>query len=870
MSDRYVTVGIDHGTTNSGIAVMEEDRPRVIKPNGLDDVMPSAVYIDKRGRLLVGDAARKATMTGQDGDGNGYTGYKTHIGQDGRYDFAAARKVMTAPELGAVVIGKLLEAYRDEMHHTPRACVITVPAKFEQNACDGTRQAARLAGLLYYPLLQEPVAASLAYGFNTRDARAQWMVFDLGGGTFDVSLVLVRDGRMTVPEEGNAGDTQLGGRNFDRELMTYVLGQLSRQYRLGGFSEHNPKYRSAWGRLMLAAEEAKIELSRRQETVVEVDGTLCQDERGSDVKVEVAVTRAQYEKMIAPAVERAVTICQMLLKRNRLAAKQLDRLILVGGPTNTPYLRRVLSERLDIPLDTRIDPMTAVAQGAALHATTVEVPEELRPLLVNVPPNADAPEVALRVEYGRVSKLPTHWVTGMVEGEAVSGGLSVEIRRSDGLWSSGTLPIEDGGLFSTEILLIDQKRPTLSRFTTTVFDRSGNILTSVAEPEIWFPYPDVTSRQATSLRVAVRGNHADLLIRQGAELPARGTGQYTSARDVRRGSSEDILRIPVLESVTTLLGTEDDHADCCVHVGTLVIAGSDERMTIDLPRGSAIDVTVMTDESREISVLAEVELLDAEFKATFKPEAYEFDIEQVAKRFETLKESLERARKLQAEQPSPEVQEALSIFERQDVIGDIEKDLERAKEGERDARLRAYRRVLELAGTMNQINEMQKEARIRQHIQELTRAVREEDKPHMREIEGDLAAAVSSKDPKAMTAVEQSLHEMDDKVRRQPFGELLLDLFALSGQHVTLQQNEAFQRAEALFKKIKEKGGMSAMTFEDIQQMEEMHRELMRLHPDLPRLRQRKIEELTMQGHIGDGIGAGVDLSDIIKAGVSL
>src|SRR5262245_5410095 len=206
---RNVTVGIDHGTSNSAVAFIEDDKPVIIKPDGNGLVMPSAVYIDKRGRTLIGATAVQAMMTTGAAEGNGHTGYKLRIGQDDRYEFGAARKVMTAPELGAIVIGKLLQEYRTATNIDPKACVITVPANFEQSAIEGTRQAARKAGLVYCPFLQEPIAAALAYGFNVSQSRAQWLVFDLGGGTLDVSIVIVRNGEMVVPTEGHAGDTRL-------------------------------------------------------------------------------------------------------------------------------------------------------------------------------------------------------------------------------------------------------------------------------------------------------------------------------------------------------------------------------------------------------------------------------------------------------------------------------------------------------------------------------------------------------------------------------------------------------------------------------------------------------------------------------------
>ncbi len=859
MTNRYISIGIDHGTTNSCIAVMDSSKPRVIKPGAVESVMPSAVYIDRWGRKVIGRSAIQAMMMNEPDEGDGYTGYKIRIGQDDRYAFAAAQQVMTAPELGAHVIGELLKVYREQTRHDPNACVITVPAKFEHNACEGTRQAAKLAGLQFYPLLQEPIAAALAYGFSTTDKRAHWIIFDLGGGTLDVSLVIVREGQMVVPEEGHAGDTRLGGRKFDREVLSYVLGELSKQYSLKSFTENNPVYRGAWGRLMLEVEEAKISLSNREEAKVEVNGVLCKDENGKPVKVEVPITRTQYEKMIAADVEKAVHICQMLLNKNRLTGKDVDRLILIGGPTKTPYLKRVLHDRLKINLDDSIDPMTAVAQGAALYATTVELPEELRTMVAA--PGATNGQVQIRLEYERRSKLPTYNVAGTVEGAAVAGGgLSVEIKRTDGLWSSGNLPVDEFGMFSAEVMLIERDQPAFSRFTTTALDRAGKPLATVEEPEIWYPFPEGEVRLANSLRVAVRGNKTEVLIKQGTALPGRGSGKFETVKQIRKGSIEDVLRIPVLEAVTHLLGSEDEHADCSVHVGTLTIVGSDERVTRDLPAGSEIDLEIHQDASREIRAVAYVPLLDDEFEAVFKTGAFDVDVDQVAERFENLKASLEQVEKLQQEKPLPEVGKILKTLHDLDVIEQIGKELARAKEGERDSCYRAYRGVLELAGAMNQIHAEQISVRIEHQIEQLQSLAQQNEAQELARIKNDYQAARDSQGAPDLSQFERSLDELNWQVQQRPIFNLAHALFSFPETfRGTQEQLDSYKDGVELFKEISEirKNG-GRITQSHIDRAQQAFDRLLRNWPELPAWMAEEAKK------IGEGI-RDVDMSDIEK-----
>jgi len=826
---------------------MDGDKPRVIKPNPMHDVMPSAVYYDKRGRRFVGQSAVEA-MWGRGEEGNGHTGYKLSMGQDDRFEFSAARKVMTAPELGAIVIGELLRFYREETGDDPKACVISVPAKFDQSACDGTGKAAKLAGLLYYPLPQEPVVAALAYGLTQKDEHAQWMVFDLGGGTLDVSLVLVRNGEMVVPQNGHMGDTYLGGRRFDREVLAYALSQLSQDYDLKDFKEKSPKYGPAFGTLMLAAETAKIELSEKDSSVIQVNNVLCEDERGKPVKVSVPITRSQYEKLVARDVERAVHYCQLLLSRNRLSSRSVDRLILVGGPTKTPYIQQVLQDHLKIPFDTSsIDPMTAVAQGAAIHGTTVEIPRE-----ITWSSGVDKPlsEVELQLEYEAKSSLPTYCVAGKVNGPAVvEDGVSVEISRADGLWSSGQIPVDESGFFNAEVSLIAQETPTRSRFTTRVFNQAGELLSSVEEPEIWYPFPVVRVRLASSLLVAVKGNLTEKLIEHGSELPAHRTESFLTTKSVRKGNSDDVLRVTVLEAVTNLFGAEDSHADCNFHVGTLVIAGSDERVTQDIPLGSDIEVTLHEDESRTIRAQAYLPLLDEQFEGEFYRESFDFDLDEITERFETLKRSLSGSENLQLDYPISEVEQALADVRRLAIVESISKDLERAHAGEQNARNSAYKAILAFAGSLNHIHRLQVDAHVRHLIENLEPVLHDAEAKELAEIKSQYES-LSKSNTEQLLGLESRLLELDFQVRQRPLFDLTLDWGSFPPTfYGNAEQLESFRDAERLVLEITEQrrngGEVSQAQFD---QCARAHDRLLKAWPELLDWRSKKWKEVVDQG----------------------
>jgi len=862
MSKIFLKLGMDHGTTNSSIAVMESDGPRVIKVDGVDETMPSAVYIDRHGRTFVGSSAyRSIAMNKNEKEGNGYSKYKLQIGQDNEYEFRAAHKTMTAPALGGLVLGALLRAYRDESGEEPVGAVITVPALFEHSACEGTRKAAQLAGLKHYPLIAEPIAASLAYGFTAKDRRAQWMVYDLGGGTLDVSLVFVRDGLMDVPEEGHAGDNRLGGSFFDREILAYVLDQLGKQYALADFAM---KHGHAYGRLLIACEQAKIRLSMKTEATIEIEGVLCKDDRGADVSVSVPITRDQYEAMIAPEIEKTILICKNLLKANRLSPKDLDTFILVGGPTKTPYISKRLSEALDIEVKHTIDTMSAVAVGAAIHAATIELPAHLHQGAEVPPKPIEAGFVTVQLEYERTPRATPCTVAGRVQGLVDSCvGMRVEIKRSDG-WSSGDIPVAGDGTFVCDVALIDDGKPKKSSFVTRVFNSAGEMIASVAEPEILYPYSEVGGRLANSLLIATEDKRAVLLIPKGSGLPCKGKGRFVTTKPLKMGSGDEVLCIPVLEGVMNLFGVENSDPDCSVHIGSLIIRGKDLNLPHDLPVGSNIIVTLNANESREVTAQAYIELVNDYADGKIEGEGFQVAVKDVIKRFDEAKAILDEARTVHSQYPTEGLSERLKIIVDVRAVEDIEKEIERAKKGEMNALPRAHRRVLELIGSLRMIGEAQLEARIRQSIDQLQKAVRDYEIKDLDAIKEEWKQISAHKDAKGMKKILEMLHDLDGRVRKRPYFEVLLDLQATSNMSVTPVQHKVFTDSEEIVDRIAKKGGIEALSAQDLAELEKLHARFIELYPDLFERRDKVIED--MKNASKDGTWKIIPSSDVKQA----
>jgi len=786
----FIPCGIDHGTSNSGIAVMEKNGPRVIKPDGINPVLPSAVYYSNRGRLLIGQAAMQAILMESEG-GIGYTGYKIRLGHDDRYEFPGG-KVLTVPELGGIVISELMRAYRDDGNPDYGAAVITVPAKWEQPACAATLKAAEYAGLTFAQTLMEPVAAALAYGFAAEDKNVKWMVFDLGGGTLDISLMVIKSGRCTPLPEGNAGDALLGGRKFDRELLDFVLGPrkadpqydekmkncrrldpdyhpLREQYSLEDFSQETR--RSAWGMLSLAVERGKIELSEKDRTVIKCPQPF-EDAAKHWVKVEFPIERTVYEHLITSDVERAVLTCRHLLDKNRLKSSDVQRIILIGGPSKTPYVQQVLRDRLGIPLESRIDPMTAVAQGAAIFAATVEIPSNKLPL----PPEPLPPsELVVDLRYASFSNVPICPVTGRIQGGSqLRNGWMVEIKRKDGLWSSGLVPIDETGLFEADVSLIQASGPTLSEFETRILDAGSREVAKCDEPRIWHPYASADDVLPSHLMVGLHDNGTEILLQQGVRLPAEKTGEYVTVSRLRRGHNEDVLVIPVLEGLEHFFGAVDPHGDANLKVGELRILGTE--LSNDLPAGSLVEVTLQRDRNRQIAVQASVRSVGGKYKAEFMGALNDPPAEEMAREFRRRRLSLEAVERIDAESPTTAVTEKLRQIREQEVVAQIEKNLERTKEGDRECQSRCHRDILRLTGAIHHLNNLQVGPRLRRLFNALQRTLTGSDAEELSSIGTELEQALGTDDKMAIESIENSLKRLYYTIRLRVFCDLVNDV----------------------------------------------------------------------------------------------
>ena len=355
-------IGIDLGTSNSAAAAIVGGKPTIIPAaEGTSlggKTVPSVVAFTKDGQLLVGEPARRQMALNPEGT---VTGIKRKMGTD--YKVKIFGKEYTPEQISAFILQKIKRDAEAFLGEKVEKAVITVPAYFNDNQRQATKNAGKIAGLEVVRLINEPTAAAFAYGLNKSEEELKILVFDFGGGTLDVTIMDFGEGVFQVIS--TAGDTKLGGRDMDEALMNYVIEQFKKDT---GVDLREDK--QALPRLREAVEKAKIELSSVLETEINLPFITS---IGNEPKhLVMRISRALLEELVKPIVEKCRGPLTRALEDAKLEPKDIDKIILVGGPTRMPIVQKFIEDFFGKPPERGIDPMECVATGAAIQAGIIE------------------------------------------------------------------------------------------------------------------------------------------------------------------------------------------------------------------------------------------------------------------------------------------------------------------------------------------------------------------------------------------------------------------------------------------------------------------------------------------------------------------
>jgi molecular chaperone DnaK len=349
-------LGIDLGTTNSCMAVIEGGEPTIVPNAEGGRTTPSVVGFSKKGEKLVGQVAKRQMITNSE---NSVSSIKRHIGE-GDYKVTLNDKEYSPQEVSAMILRKLKEDAESYLGETITQAVITVPAYFNDSQRQATKDAGTIAGLEVMRIINEPTAASLAYGLDKDEEDHKILIYDLGGGTFDVSILELGGGVFEVLS--TAGDTQLGGDDFDQKIVDFLVEDFKKNEGID-----LSKDKAALQRLKDAAEKAKIELSGVTSTNVNLP-FITADANGQPKHIDIDITRAQFEKMTADLLEKTLVAVNQAMKDAKVSSSDIDRVLLVGGSTRMPAVAELVKKAAGKDPYKNINPDEAVAIGAAIQA----------------------------------------------------------------------------------------------------------------------------------------------------------------------------------------------------------------------------------------------------------------------------------------------------------------------------------------------------------------------------------------------------------------------------------------------------------------------------------------------------------------------
>lgn len=608
--EHTINFGIDLGTTNSAIAKFVAGEV-VVFSNPLDfgrATLPSVVSY-RKGKIMVGSKAREFL---QKDPANVVGTFKRKMGTSERFKIAGESKSPT--ELSAQVLKELKTFVNTG--ETPDAAVITIPASFDMIQSNATKEAGYLAGFRQVVLLQEPIAASLAYANTSKHhgiTNGQWLVYDLGGGTFDVALIRIRDGEMRVAD--HEGNNFLGGADFDQLIVDkLVIPRLSERYTFSNLERDmksgSGKYNGKYLGLISRTEEAKILLSASQSAEITVDGM--EDEAGNAVNLEITITRDELNELIEPYIDETIDMVSKIVQRNNLHPDALSFVLMVGGSTYIPYVRSRVEARLQIPVNCEVDPTTAVAVGAAYYAATKVKEATLTAAL------PEKPLLSVKTSYNKASREKEELFAARIAGNVA--GLSYKIQRHDGGFDSGLKPLAER--INEDLPLLEN---TFNYFTFKIYDSLHNPVASDVEliginsgygisgqplPEdICIETDDLDHPGATKLV---------LVFQRNSILPARKSLTFPINKPIAQGNAADRIWVNVYE------GPQSSLPEANKPIGIIEINGA--KVSADIVRGADIEISISMSESRDLKVTAWLGITGQEFGDVFSPKERETNV----------------------------------------------------------------------------------------------------------------------------------------------------------------------------------------------------------------------------------------------------
>lgn len=595
-------IGIDLGTTNSAISSFDGENTHIFKSPEQYDVTPSAIYFDKRGNKYVGSRAYNSASRSPD---NAALLFKRFMGTSTKVKIPAIGKEFTPEECSAEVL-RALYGYLPEDIRGETGTVITVPAAFNQMQKDATMQAANLANIGQVALMQEPVAAVMSVMKN-KNSDGIFLIYDLGGGTFDIAIAESIKGKVNLLRHG--GISMCGGRDFDRALLDNICKPwLLENFNLPSDFAVNPQFRNLMRMVAWAAEKAKIELSSKEEAIISLPESELnmRDLDGEEIYVDISVSRKDYEPLINDKIEATINATREALEEARLSANDIERIVFVGGPTQYKPLRDMVASELAVPASTDVNPMTAVSEGAAIFAESIDWSSQSRGRKSTKGSTNVGANVDLSFDY--IARTTENSAKIVAKTTTELNGYELQIDDVQTGWTSGKVELKNG-----VSLRLPLSKSGDNEFSVFVFDNSGKSI-SLKNSSIVIT-KTAASIQAipasSSIGVAVKNGSVDELdfwVKKGDSLPAKGRKIYKATETLKAGSAERPIVFQLWE------GEISEPASDNKFIGVFAIKGTDFDDGV-IAAGAELEVSYEMLDSGNIVIEVDVPSIGNSFKS---------------------------------------------------------------------------------------------------------------------------------------------------------------------------------------------------------------------------------------------------------------
>lgn len=619
---KTLNFAIDLGTTNSLVAKYENGKIKIFNnPLGLKQTLPSCIAF-RGNRIVIGDKA--LDYLEKDAE-NVCMLFKRKMGTQDTYFVPALDKEMQPIELSSLVLKELKNFLPDD--DTVNSVVITIPAAFDTIQSNATKKAGYLAGFKEVVLLQEPIAACLAFA-NTSNTEVKekeyWIVYDFGGGTFDVALVEVDERELKVVD--HQGDNYLGGADFDslivQHLIVPFIEEKTGQSDLWkSLKSKSSTHKGLYFELLKKAEEAKKELSNFEETEIELDISI----NDVDLYDHLIVKREVFENLILSNVENTVTIIKDIIKENQLLNSDIKRVILIGGTTYIPLIKKSISNAIGVEVNSSIDPTSAVVEGAAYYAGSK--PSELKEEeIVEEEQTQEESTIDYKFFYEQNTRDAEELITAKFSGAEID---NYRIIRKDGGYDSGVKSLKNNS-FSEFVPLLEGR---LNQFKVQLLNTSLEVLKVIDPISINHgsysvngqPLPndiciEIDDMDASATRL-------ERIFAKGSILPLKKKIYKTASKTILKKSKSN-LAINVIEGKSNGLPSSG------LSIGYIEIFGED--LEDDLIKGTDIEIELEISESRELKINVFLQSCDQEFENVFSESERSISVNKINTEINTI------------------------------------------------------------------------------------------------------------------------------------------------------------------------------------------------------------------------------------------